>query len=215
MKTSDKILLIFILLPTAYVVGNLTSESFNIKSTLDKMFNKSVVANVVKQNQQTPINKVVQPVSQTVSSVLSGNVTNTIRQLPQTLIKKIGESYTLGNMEYKVTSAVNNGSTYDYAKTTGNFIVVKILVKNIGKVNSNVSKILIKDKNDRQYNTGGFMDGIYISDGTEYGSGYDGIAPGFFDTYKAIFKVAKDSTVLRLCHPSTTGEDLVCVQLGI
>lgn len=215
MKTSDQIILVLVLLPTAFVMGNLTHDSFDIKSTMERMFQKPIVTNAVKQNQQTPIVNSVRPTVKTVTSVTANNLTNTIRQLPQTLIKKIGETYTLGNMEYKVISAVNNGTTYNYSKTTGKFIVVKILVKNTGKINSSVSKILIKDKNDRQYNTSGFMDGVFINDGTEYGSGYDGMAPGFSETYRAVFKVAKDSTDLRLCHPSTTGEDLVCVQLGL
>lgn len=215
MKTSDKILLIFVLFPIVFIIGNLSSESFNIKLTVEKLFKNPVVTNVVKE--QTPIKKVVQPISKTISPSSSGGVTNIIKQLSQTAIKKIGESYVLGNMEYKVISAINKGTKYENQTTTGKYIFVKILVNNIGKINSSGSKIIIKDNKDRQFQKEEFFYFAYGSGIKDYNFNMfdNGMAPGFSETYTAAFEVAKDSSDLKLCHPSTTGIDIVCVQLGL
>lgn len=215
MKNSGKLLpvLIVILFISVFLLGNLSSELFNIKVSIKSLFGVPIEDEYVKQ---VPIKSTVKPAVKTVSSVTASKTTSAVRPIQQTLVKKIGESYTLGSMEYKITSAVNNGSTYSYAKTAGKFIVVKILVKNIGKVNSKESVIMIKDKNDRQYKQSGIMNGIMVTSGKTYGSSdYNGLAAGFSETYTAIFEVAKDSSGLKLCHPSTTGIDLVCVQLDL
>lgn len=205
MNSFNRTIIVTLLVSISFVVGNLTSESFDIKSTLDRMSKKKVVSSGIKQNIQVPVKNINQlPI-------------RNVQQLSQTLIKKIGESYTLSNMEYKVISAVNKGTKYEYQTTTGKFIFVKILVSNIGKINSKGSLLIIKDKNDRQFSQ---KENFYFA----YNSGLkqyyfnmfdDGMAPGFSETYTAVFEVAKDSTDLKLCHPSTTGTDIVCVQLGL
>ena len=120
-------------------------------------------------------------------------------------------------MEYKVISAINKGTSYEHQTTTGKFIFVKILISNVGKINSKGSILIIKDKNDRQFKQKEYFSFAYNSGLKQYSFNMfdDGMAPGFSETYTAVFEVAKDSTDLKLCHPSTTGKDIVCVPLGI
>ncbi|MDD3662312.1 MAG: DUF4352 domain-containing protein [Candidatus Pacebacteria bacterium] len=209
MKNLNQTILLLITFLLAFIIGNIISENLKIKPVIEKIFNKSASLDNINQKNQTPI-KNTSPTS-------TSSKTNTIHKLPQTLIRKIGESYTLGNMKYKVISATNEGSKYEYSETKGKFISVKILVSNIGKTNSNGSKIIIKDKMDRQYQKEEYFIFSFNSDKKEYNFNvFDGgMAPGFSETYTAVFEVAKDSTDLNLCHPSTTGVDIVCVELGL
>lgn len=206
MKNLNQTILLIIIVSVAFIIGNIMSENLKIKPAIEKIFNKSVDIDSI--NQKNPPLKNTSP---------TNSKTNTIQKLPQTLIRKIGESYILGNMKYKVISATNEGSKYEYSETKEKFISVKILVNNIGKTNSNGSKIIIKDKKDRQYQQEKYFIFSFDSDKKEYDFNvFDGgMAPGFSETYTAVFEVAKDSTDLKLCHPSTTGVDIVCVKLGL
>lgn len=199
MKTSDKILLIFILLPTAFIMGNLISKTFNIKSIIEEIFNKPEVS----------MNS-VHITAKTVSHLPVENKAST------TVVKKIGENYTLGNMQYEVISAVNKGSTYSYNKTTGKYIILTIKATNVGRQEQGVSKIFIQDSKSRQYEMNSMLmdfSGTYST----YGSykDYKGIPPGLFQTFTAPFEVAKDSSGLKLDFPSTQGQILISVDLGL
>ncbi len=208
MKKTNQIIIIFILFPIIFLLGNLSSDLFSLKVSLGELFvfkkdnNSFLKANFTKDEVK---NK---------SDVVGMEFT---RSVSQTTTKKVGENYKLGNIEYKVISAVNKGSKYENRETKGKFISVKILLSNIGKINSKGSKIILKDKMDRQFEKMEyFIFGFNLKE-KEYSFNFfsDDIAPGFSETYTAVFEVPKDSADLKLCHPSTTGVDIVCVKLGL
>jgi len=135
---------------------------------------------------------------------------------PQPLEKKVGDIFTLWNMQYQVLSAVNEGSSYAFQQTTGKYIVVKIKATNIAKTEMPLSNIILVDSEGRQYQLDTLL--IDISSGLNmYGipNDYVGIPPGFSESFIAPFEVPKDSTGLHLEFPSAQGPIVSSVNLGL
>lgn len=149
----------------------------------------SIVSNVT--NQQVPVN-------------------NTVQEKPVTIVKKVGESFVLWDMEYQVLSVANFSPVIEFRKTTGKYIGVKIKVTNQKKVESGVNTIYITDSKDRQYNS--VVLGYQQLGVEDYG---EKVQPGFSNIYGVIFEVAKDSTGLRLNYPSAQGPIVLSVSLGL
>ena len=129
----------------------------------------------------------------------------------QTIVKKIGDSFVLWDFEYKVTSATTFHPAYDFQKTTGKYIGIKIKVTNNGKVESGVNKIYVQDSKGRQYQPA--MLGYQQLDVEDYG--WSKIQAGFTKTLGVIFEVPKDSTGLELEYPSAQGSVVLSVKLGM
>ncbi len=134
---------------------------------------------------------------------------------PQTIVKKVGESFTLGDMEYRVLSATNNGSTSGFRSTTGKYIEVIIKATNTGKTEIGLSKIYLRDSNGRQYEMNVFASGN--SKYSWYGQtkDYNGIPAGFSETFSATFEVPKGAVGLELDYPSVQGPVVLSVKLGM
>jgi Domain of unknown function (DUF4352) len=128
-----------------------------------------------------------------------------------TVLGKIGTPFTLWNVEYKVISATNFKPTYDFQKTTGKYIGVKIDITNVGKSELSVNKIYITDSAGRHYEMD--MLGYHQLSVADYGE--EKVKPGITKTFGAIFEVAKDSTGLKLEYPSAQGSVAASVDLGI
>ena len=142
---------------------------------------------------------------------------------PETIIKKVGDSYILGNMEYQVLLAKDMGSKWGYDKTTGKYVALKIKATNIGKTESGVSKIYIQDKLGRKYELNILVNGSPFDDKNPfyglnpYGitSNWGKISAGFSETFVAVFEVPNDSVGLELKYPSTQGTVILSVTLGL
>jgi len=129
----------------------------------------------------------------------------------QIITKKIGDAFVLWNIEYKVTSASNFKPYYDFQKTDGKYVGVKIKANNLGKTEAGLNKVYIKDSKGRQYNSA--MLGYQQLGITDYGM--EKAQAGIAKTYGIIFEVAKDSTGLKLEYPSGAGDVVASVDLGL
>ncbi len=125
--------------------------------------------------------------------------------------KKIGDSFTLWGIEYRVISAANFTPFYDFKKTTGKYIGVKIMVTNLGKTESAVNVVYVKDGEGRQYNSA--MLGYQQLGVADYGEAK--VQAGIPETDGVIFEVAKDSSGLQLVFPASNGQIAAQVSLGI
>jgi len=134
-----------------------------------------------------------------------------ITKAAKTKIDKVGTPFTLWNVEYKVISATNHKPKYDFNKTAGKYIAVKIEITNVGKTETGVSRIYLKDNKDRQYEMA--MLGYQQLSVDDYGE--QKIKPGITKIYGAIFEVAKDSTGLSLEYPTKEGPIAASIDLGI
>lgn len=193
---------IILLIITSFIIGNLTSSSFDIKSVFEGINTNSNV----NQNKQISTN--------TGTKIPVNSLYNKLP--PQTTTKKIGESFTWGNIEYQVISAINKGSEYSYKKSTGKYILVVIKATNVGQQEQGVSKVHLTDGNNRQYDINSWFIDISSKFKT-YGSynDYKGIPAGLSETFSAPFEVAKDSTGLKLEFPDTNGNIVFSVDLGL
>lgn len=150
-----------------------------------------------------------------------GNIQPAPRQatqpvVPQTLVKKIGDSFVLWDMEYQVLSATNKGSTSGIEKTTGKYIEVIIKATNTGKTEIGLNKIYLKDSRGRQYE----MNVLASANNSQYSwygqtKDYNGIPAGFSETFSATFEVPKDATGLELDYLSSQGPVVLSVKLGM
>ena len=130
---------------------------------------------------------------------------------PQTIIKKVGDSFTLWDFEYQVLSATNFTPSYDFQKTTGKYVGIKIRVTNTGKTEAGVNKIFVQDSKGRQYQPA--MLGYQQLGVEDYGQ--SNIGAGFTKTLGVIFEVPKDATGLELDYPSAQGPIVLSVKLGM
>ncbi len=130
---------------------------------------------------------------------------------PPTVNKQIGETFTLWDFGYKVLSATNYVPSYDFNKTTGKYIGVKIEVTNNGKVAAGVNNVYVQDSKGRQYQPA--MLGYQQLGVEDYG--WSKIQAGFTKTLGVIFEVPKDSTSLELNYPSAQGPVVLSVKLGM
>lgn len=203
-NTIIRLIGIILLVLTSFILGNLTSQSFDIKSVFEKISTNSI--SNINQNKQTSTNPGIKIPAKPIYNKLP----------PQTTTKKIGESFTWGNIEYQVISAINKGSEYSYKKSTGKYILVVIKATNVGQKEQGVSKVHLTDGNNRQYDINSWFIDISSKFKT-YGSynDYKGIPAGLSETFSAPFEVAKDSTGLKLEFPDTNGNIVFSVDLGL
>jgi hypothetical protein len=151
-------------------------------------------------------------------------------QVPiQTSIKKIGDKFVLGDIQYKILSTKDLGSDLnkytDYSNgvigmgtTQGKFVEIKIHVENIGKNEVGVNKILLVDSDNRKFDfsinpsamlsvTGYEMYGMYPD--------YEGIKAGFSENFIALFEVSEQSSGLQLDFPDYYGRTAFQIPLGL
>lgn len=155
--------------------------------------------------------KVNLPFLSTQNNVQAPPVQNTQPTVPQTVIKKVGDSFTLWDMQYQVLSASNFSPSYDFQKTTGKYVGIKIKVTNTGKAEAGVNKIFVQDSKGRQYQPA--MLGYQQLGVEDYGQ--SNIGAGFTKTLGVIFEVPKDATGLELDYPSAQGLIVLSVKLGM
>ncbi len=124
--------------------------------------------------------------------------------------KKIGDTFTLWGIDYQVISATNFYPDYDFQKTTGKYIGIKIKATNNGKSELGVNKIYVQDSKGRQYQS--VVLGYQQLNVEDYGAN---VKAGFTKTMGIIFEVAKDSTGLELEFPSAQGPIAQSVKLGL
>lgn len=129
----------------------------------------------------------------------------------QVITKKVGDNFTLWNIEYKVASASVFKPIYPHQKTEGKYIGVKIVANNLGKTEAGLNRVYIKDNKDRRYES--TIVGYRQLGVTDYGM--EKAQAGIAKTYGIIFEVAKDSTGLKLEYPSGAGDVVVSVDLGL
>lgn len=125
--------------------------------------------------------------------------------------KMIGDEFNLWGIEYQVISASLYQPAYQFQKTSGKYIAVRIKATNIGKEESGLNTIYVEDDNGRQYKQA--VLGYRQLDVEDYG--FKNIQPGFTETLGAIFEVAKDSDNIKLNYPSAQGPVVVTVDLKI
>jgi hypothetical protein len=159
---------------------------------------------------------------------------------PQT--KKMGETFMIGDMQYKIDSAENLGNdlgklsealnkkasddfksptfssieTYGFGTTAGNFVGIKFQVANKGLVESPVDiKFAVVDSFNRQYSVD--ENSLFIQV-----SGYSGyckecgnsLKPGFYRKYISIFEITKDSKNLKLAIWDSSNKLLYYIPLS-
>jgi hypothetical protein len=134
----------------------------------------------------------------------------------KSFIATAGKPFTLGNIEYTVLSVEDKGKNYGHRITSGKFIVITIQAKNVGKEESGVSKIFVKDSKARRYEE----NQLVIDTDTSlswYGryTNFSGIPASFSETYYTAFEVAGDSEGLELVFPSVEGLEIAKVSLGL
>jgi hypothetical protein len=129
----------------------------------------------------------------------------------QVINKKVGDAFVLWNIEYKVISASIFKPAYDFQKTEGKYIGVKIKANNIGKAESGLNKIYVIDSKGRKYES--TIIGYQQLSVADYGQ--EQLPAGISKTYGIIFEVAKDSTGLMLKYPSSQGSVVASVDLGL
>jgi hypothetical protein len=131
--------------------------------------------------------------------------------VPQAVVKKIGDIFTLWDIQYQVLSASNFAPTYDFQKTTGKYVGIKIKVTNTGKTEAGLNKIFVQDSKGRQYQPS--MLGYQQLGVEDYGM--SNIGAGFTKTLGVIFEIPKDATGLELDYPSAQGPIVLSVKLGM
>jgi len=179
----------------AFIAGNIVGQNFNIQSYLFSIINQKTQQTLIPI-QETPV--------------------QTTKQIFEPILKNIGDSFTLWDIEYKVLSAINQGSTYGFQKTSGKYIVIKIQATNTGKTEVGLDGIYLKDSLGRQYQKNDLL--MDFSSGlNQYGitKDYKGIPPGFSETFIAVFEVPKDSNGFKLQYQSANGPDVVSVNLNL
>ena len=204
MNTKQNALLTILLVIGAFVIGNLISQDFSIKSFILSITSSSrSFESIPIQNQQVPTQ-------------------NVVKRASETIIKKVGDSFVLWDMQYQVLLAVNKGSKLGMESTTGKFIALKIKVTNEGKSEAGLNKIYLQDNKGRKYdNKIGFYSDFAGKDSlttlNNYGmpKNYNGIPAGFSETFLAVFEVPKDSSGLVLKYPSAEGFEVLAVNLGL
>ena len=127
------------------------------------------------------------------------------------IIKNIKEKFILWDMEYEVISASVFNPAFDFQKTTGKYIGVKIKATNNTNTAQGVNKIYVEDSKGRQYEPA--MLGYQQLGIEDYGQG--NIQAGFTKTLGVIFEIPKDSTGLELQYPSSQGPVALKVKLGL
>lgn len=151
----------------------------------------------------------------TIQSQQQAPVDNIAPQTPQKIIKKIGDTFVLWNMEYQVLSAVNKGSSSGIESTSGKFIEIVIKATNTVKTEIYLNNVIVRDNKGRQYEMN-----VLASVSSKYNwygrtNNYKGIPAGFSETFSAVFEVPKDATGLELDYPSSNGPVVLSVQLGL
>lgn len=133
------------------------------------------------------------------------------KQLEEKYTSKMGEKFTLWGIEYQVASATNYKPEYDFHKTSGKYVAVKVKVTNTEKTASGVNKIYVQDSKGRQYEPA--MLGYQQLGVEDYGWGE--VQAGFTKTLGVIFEVAKDSADLELKYPTSQGTVVKSIKLGL
>jgi hypothetical protein len=147
----------------------------------------------------------------------------------QTSIKNIGDTFVLGDIQYKILSAKNLGndlSKYNnfgdgvigMGTTQGNFIEIKIHAENIGKDEVGVNKISVVDSDDRKFDFSVNPSAMLSISGYEmYGMypDYEGVKPGLSEDFVALFEVSKQSSGLKLDFPDYYGRTAFQIPLGL
>jgi DNA-directed RNA polymerase subunit RPC12/RpoP len=194
-------LLLFFLIPKF-------ESFFTNKNPLGNVTPAQNVSGVSKEQQEKTYQEVLaerQKKAEEIRNALEG------QKSPETIIKKVGDSFVLWYMEYQVVSVAIFNPSYDFQKTSGKYIGVKIKVTNTGKTEAGMNKIYIKDSKGRMYEPK--MLGYQQLGVIDYG--WEKIQAGMSETTGAIFEVPNDSTGLVLEYPSAQGTVVASVTLGL